>query len=84
MRMINILYFTIFFFSQQIIGKDIQISNSKIFNSETLEFSSTADLIISGDKIKESELLETLRERYGEGQVNINEGTFTPSTGLVE
>ena len=53
MRMINILYFTIFFFSQQIIGKDIQISNSKIFNSETLEFSSTADLIISGDKIKE-------------------------------
>ena len=33
---------------------------------------------------KESELLETLRERYGEGQVNINEGTFTPSTGLVE
>ena len=35
-------------------------------------------------QIKESELLETLRERYGEGQVNINEGTFTPSTGLVE
>ena len=33
---------------------------------------------------KESELLETLRERYGEGQVNINEGTFTPSSGLVE
>ena len=35
-------------------------------------------------QIKESELLETLRERYGEGQVNINEGTFTPSTGVVE
>jgi hypothetical protein len=35
-------------------------------------------------QIKESELLETLRERYGEGQVNINEGTFTPSTGLGE
>ena len=35
-------------------------------------------------QIKESELLETLRERYGEGQVNINEGTFTPNTGLVE
>jgi hypothetical protein len=35
-------------------------------------------------QIKESELLETLRERYGEGQVNINEGTFTSSTGLVE
>jgi aryl carrier-like protein len=35
-------------------------------------------------QIKESELLETLRERYGEGQVNINEGTFTPGTGLVE
>ena len=35
-------------------------------------------------QIKESELLETLRERYGEGQVNINEGIFTPSSGLVE
>lgn len=35
-------------------------------------------------QIKESELLETLRERYGEGQVNINEGTFSPSAGLVE
>jgi hypothetical protein len=53
MLMINILYFIIFFFSQQIIGKEIQINNTKIFNSETLEFSSTSDLIISGDKIKE-------------------------------
>ena len=35
-------------------------------------------------QIKESQLLERLGERYGEGQVNINEGTFTPSTGLVE
>ena len=31
-----------------------------------------------------SELLETLLERYGEEHVNINEGTFTPSPGLVE
>ena len=53
MRMIIILYFFILSFLQQIIAKDLQISNSKIFNSETLEFSSTSDLIISGDKIKE-------------------------------
>ncbi len=53
MKMIIILYFVILFFLQQIIGKDLQISNSKIFNSETLEFSSTSDLIITGDKIKE-------------------------------
>jgi hypothetical protein len=56
MRMIIILYFFILFFLQQIIAKDLQISNSKIFNSETLEFSSTSDLIISGDKIKEIKL----------------------------
>ena len=53
MRMIIILYFFILFSFQQLIAKDLQISNSKIFNSEALEFSSTSDLIISGDKIKE-------------------------------
>ena len=44
----------------------------------------TAIAEFEAPQLKESELLETLRERYGEGQVNINEGTFTPSTGLVE
>ena len=32
---------------------------------------------------REAELIETMRERYGEGQINIVDGTFTP-TGLGE
>ena len=31
---------------------------------------------------QEQELLEKMRERYGEGQINIADGTFTPETGL--
>ena len=27
----------------------------------------------------ESELLEKMRERYGEGEINIQDGTFTPN-----
>jgi hypothetical protein len=33
---------------------------------------------------QESELLEKMRERYGEGQINIAEGTFTPDQGLAQ
>ena len=53
MRLINLICIAYIIFLQQLIGKDLQISNSKIFNSSTLEFSVTSDLIISGDKIKE-------------------------------
>jgi hypothetical protein len=28
---------------------------------------------------QETELLETLKEKYGEGEINIVDGTFTPS-----
>jgi hypothetical protein len=28
---------------------------------------------------QETELLETLKEKYGEGEINIQEGTFTPA-----
>ncbi len=28
---------------------------------------------------QESELVETLKEKYGEGEINIQEGTFTPA-----
>jgi len=31
---------------------------------------------------QEQELLEKMRERYGEGQINIADGTFTPDSGL--
>lgn len=33
-------------------------------------------------RVKESELLQKMRERYGDGQINISEGTFTPNNGL--
>ena len=31
---------------------------------------------------QESDLLEKMRERYGDGQINITDGTFTPDDGL--
>jgi hypothetical protein len=33
---------------------------------------------------QESELLEKMRERYGEGHINIADGTFTADTGLTQ
>jgi len=32
----------------------------------------------------ESALIEKMRERYGEGQINIAQGTFTPDSGLTQ
>lgn len=32
----------------------------------------------------EAELIETMRARYGDGQINLAEGTFTPEPGLAE
>jgi len=33
---------------------------------------------------QEQELIEKMRERYGDGQINIAEGIFTPDSGLAE
>lgn len=33
---------------------------------------------------QEQDLLDKMRERYGEGQINIAEGTFTPDSGLTQ
>lgn len=33
---------------------------------------------------QEQELLDKMRERYGDGQINIAEGTFTPESGLTQ
>jgi chromosome segregation ATPase len=33
---------------------------------------------------QESELLEKMRERYGDGQINIANGTFTPDSSLAQ
>ena len=35
-------------------------------------------------RIRESELLQKMRTRYGDGEINISEGTFTPSDGLTQ
>jgi len=33
---------------------------------------------------QESDLLEKMRERYGDGQINVANGTFTPESGLAQ
>ena len=33
---------------------------------------------------EESALIDKMRERYGEGQINIAQGTFTPDNGLTQ
>jgi len=33
---------------------------------------------------KESDLIEKMRARYGEGQINVADGTFTPDSGLAK
>jgi predicted nuclease with TOPRIM domain len=33
---------------------------------------------------RETELIEKMRIRYGEGQINVADGTFTPDSGLAK
>ena len=33
---------------------------------------------------EETALIQTMRDRYGEGQINIADGTFTPDSGLPQ
>jgi hypothetical protein len=33
---------------------------------------------------QEAELMQKMRERYGDGQINIADGTFTPEDGLTQ
>jgi hypothetical protein len=35
-------------------------------------------------RTKEQELMDAMRERYGSGQINLADGTFTPDSGLAE
>lgn len=34
----------------------------------------------SANQTRETELIDSMRDRYGEGQINIADGTFTPTT----
>ena len=40
------------------------------------------ELMTQFDKLRQEEqqLIESLKERYGEGEINIAQGTFTPTT----
>lgn len=33
---------------------------------------------------QESELMQKMRDRYGDGQINLNDGTFTSADGLEQ
>jgi predicted transcriptional regulator len=33
---------------------------------------------------QESDLIEKMRERYGDGQINLEDGTFTQTSGLAQ
>lgn len=35
-------------------------------------------------RTRETTLIDKMRERYGEGQINIAQGTFTPDSGLTQ
>lgn len=35
-------------------------------------------------RTQETELLEKMRDRYGDGQINVEDGTFTLGTGLAQ
>ncbi len=50
-----------------------QQQNVLLENQQSL-FNEFSDL-----RAEETQLIETLKERYGDGQINIAEGTFTPS-----
>jgi TolA-binding protein len=43
--------------------------------------SQQAELMTQFDKLREQEqqLIDSLKERYGEGEINIAQGTFTPT-----
>lgn len=47
---------------------DITAEKAKLFDKFT------------NNQTRETELIDAMRDRYGEGQINIVEGTFTPNT----
>ena len=59
--------------------KMLELQQQKLEEQETRYFTEFDEL-----RAKEQELMEAMRERYGSGQINIVDGTFTPDSGLEE
>jgi predicted transcriptional regulator len=64
------------------------VSLEQIALQRRLEFLNAEQERLYGEfetlQIQEQELLEKMRERYGEGQINITDGTFTEDSGLTQ
>ena len=64
------------------IAIDLKITEQQIKNLQEQQARYFAEF--DALREKEQKLMETMRERYGSGQINIADGTFTPDSGLVE
>jgi len=56
---------------------DEHVLNSQLKQLETIRTEQLEQF--ESLRTEESELMNTLKERYGEGEINIQDGTFTPS-----
>lgn len=54
--------------------KSIQVQLEYIKSEQELKFNAFKDL-----RVKEDELMTKFREQYGDGQINLADGTFTPA-----
>lgn len=54
--------------------KSIQVQLEYIKSEQELKFNAFKDL-----RVKEEELMTKFREQYGDGQINLADGTFTPA-----
>lgn len=53
---------------------------TELVTSEQIKYITQFDVLSK----QESDLLEKMRERYGNGQINISDGTFTEQDGLAQ
>lgn len=54
--------------------KSIEVQLEYIKSERELKFNAFKDL-----RVKEEELMTKFREQYGDGQINLADGTFTPA-----
>ena len=54
--------------------KSIEVQLEYIKSERELKFNAFKDL-----RVKEDELMTKFREQYGDGQINLADGTFTPA-----
>ena len=54
--------------------KSLEVQLEHIKSERELKFNSFKDL-----RVKEEELMSKFRDQYGDGQINLADGTFTPA-----